>query len=75
MLSGITSRGVHGAALCFDPYVRSANERYLEETFGNANAFCVVMYVIVRNNAALPANLWRDEIRLYEWSAEIGARW
>jgi len=32
------------------------------------------MNVAVQNNAALPPNLRRD-IRLYEWSAETGARW
>ena len=33
LLSGITSRGVHGAALCFiDSHVRDTNERYLEST-------------------------------------------
>jgi len=75
VLSGITSRGVHGAALCFtDPHVREANEQYIADTFGNADAFCILMNVAVQNNAALPPNLRRD-IRLYEWSAETGARW
>jgi transcriptional regulator with XRE-family HTH domain len=76
VLSGITSRGVHGAALCFtDSHVRDDNERYLQETFGNSDAFCVVMIIPVANNTALPTNLWRDNTRLYEWSAETGARW
>jgi len=76
LLSGITSRGVHGAALCFtDSHVRDENERYLEERFLNADAFCIVMNVPIANNAALPPNLWRENIRLWEWSAETGARW
>jgi len=76
VLSGITSRGVHGAALCFtDSHVRDDNERYLQETFGNTGAFCVVMNIPVANNTALPTNLWRDNVRLYEWSTETGARW
>jgi transcriptional regulator with XRE-family HTH domain len=76
VLSGITSRGVHGAALCFtDSHVRIANEQYLEDAFGNAGAFCILMRVPVQNNVALPPNLWRDNVRLYEWSAETGARW
>jgi len=76
VLSGITSRGVHGAALCFtDSHVRDDNERYLQETFGDAGAFCVVMNIPVANNTALPTNLWLDSVRLYEWSAETGSRW
>ena|SRR5271170_1689010 len=75
-LSGITSRGVHGAALCFiDTHVRDTNERYLESAFGNVESFCLLMNIPVQNNVALPPNLWREETRLYEWSAETGARW
>ncbi len=76
VLSGITSRGVHGAALCFtDSHVRDDNERYLQETFGDTNAFCIVMNIPVTNNIALPANLWRENVRLYKWSPGTGARW
>ncbi len=76
MLSGITSRGVHGAALGFIVgQVRDENEEYLREAFGNANAFCIVMRVPVIQNIALPPNLARDDVRLYEWSSETGARW
>ncbi|MGO9189819.1 MAG: helix-turn-helix domain-containing protein [Streptosporangiaceae bacterium] len=76
LVSGITSRGVHGAALCFtDSHVRDDNERYLEEMFGNTDAFCVLMNVLVANNMALPPNLRMDNMRLWEWSAARGARW
>ena len=76
VLSGITSRGVHGAALCFtDWHVKDENERYLQETFGKADAFCVLMNIPVANNVALPTNLWLENVRVYEWSAETGARW
>jgi transcriptional regulator with XRE-family HTH domain len=76
LLSGITSRGVHGAALCFiDSHVRDTNERYLESAFGNAESFCILMSIPVQNGIALPPNLWRENTRLYEWSAETGARW
>ena len=76
LVSGITSRGVHGAALCFtDSHVRDDNERYLEEMFGNTDAFCVLMNVLVANNMALPPNLGMDNMRLWEWSAARGARW
>jgi transcriptional regulator with XRE-family HTH domain len=76
MLSGITSRGVHGAALGFTSgHVKARNEEYLQEKFGNSDEFCVVVRVSVRENVALPPNLWRDDTRLYEWSRETGARW
>jgi transcriptional regulator with XRE-family HTH domain len=76
LLSGITSRGVHGAALCFiDSHLRDTNDRYLENAFGNVESFCILMNVPVQNDMALPPNLWRENTRLYEWSAETGARW
>ena len=76
VLGGITSRGVHGAALAFsDPHVRDANLRYLTEAFAGADTFCILMRVPVRNEAALPPNLSDDDVRLYEWSAETGVRW
>lgn len=76
VLGGITSRGVHGAALAFsDPHVRDANLRYLTDTFPGTDRFCILMRVSVRNDAALPPNLSNDDVRLYEWSAETGGRW
>ena len=76
LLSGITSRGVHGAAQCFiDQHVRDTNERYMETTFGNVESFCILMNIPVHYNIALPPNLWRENTCLYEWSAETGARW
>jgi len=76
LLSGITSRGVHGAALCFiNPYVRDTNERYLEAAFGNSESFCILMNIPIQNNVALPPNLQRENTCLYEWSAKTGARW
>jgi transcriptional regulator with XRE-family HTH domain len=76
LLSGITSRGVHGAALCFiDSHVRDTNERYLEHAFGNVGSFCILMNISVHYNNALPPNLWRENTCLYEWSADTDARW
>jgi transcriptional regulator with XRE-family HTH domain len=76
LLSGITSRGVHGAALCFiDSHLRDANERYLENAFGNVESFCILMNIPVQNDVALPPNLWRENTSLYEWSADSSARW
>src|SRR5580704_2535925 len=76
LLSGITSRGVHGAALCFiNSHVRDTNERFLENTFGNVESFCILMNIPVHRNIALPPNLWRENACLYEWSAVTGPRW
>jgi transcriptional regulator with XRE-family HTH domain len=76
VLGGITSRGVHGAALAFsDSHVRDANLRYLTDKFPGTDKFCILMRVPVRKDAALPPNLSNDDVRLYEWSAETGARW
>jgi transcriptional regulator with XRE-family HTH domain len=76
LLSGITSRGVYGAAQCFiESHLRETNEQYLQATFGNGESFCILMNIPVQNNTALPPNLWRENTRLYEWSTETGARW
>jgi transcriptional regulator with XRE-family HTH domain len=76
MLFGITSRGVHGAALALiDSHVKGANEQYLKDAFGNSDAFCVVIRVPVRNSVALPPNLSADNVRLYVWSSGTGAHW
>jgi hypothetical protein len=76
VLGGITSRGVHGAALAFsDPHIRDTNLRYLTDTFPGTDTFCILMRVPVRNDSALPPNLSNDDVRLYEWSADTGARW
>jgi transcriptional regulator with XRE-family HTH domain len=76
VLSGITSRGVHGAALCFiDSRVKDTNKQYLKDAFGNTDTFCMAMRIPVSNNVALPPNLWREGVRLYEWSDGTGARW
>jgi hypothetical protein len=74
VVSGLTSRGVHGAALCVtDSRTRNVNEQYIREAFGNADAFAILMCVPVRNNTALPPNLRREDARLYEWATEMGA--
>ena len=76
VLDGLTSRGVQGAALCFiDQHVKDDNERYLQETHGESNSFCILMRVPVYKGFALPSNLSRDDVRLYEWSTITGTRW
>jgi Helix-turn-helix domain len=76
VLSGITSRGVHGAALCLtDPDVRDRNEGYLRDALGSTDRFCVLVKVPVLNDEAMPPELWRDTTVLYKWSDKTGARW
>lgn len=76
VLGGITSRGVHGAALAFiDPHVRDANLGYLTDAFASADTFLLLMRVPVRNDAALPPYLLDDDVRLYEWSNQTGVHW
>jgi hypothetical protein len=76
VLSGITSRGVHGAAQCFtDSDVRDENERYLRDTYASTDKFCLLMQVPVLNDVALPPELWRDDTVVYAWSEKTGARW
>jgi transcriptional regulator with XRE-family HTH domain len=67
--SGITTRGVHGAALCFiDPRVKSINEQYIADNFSPDETFCIMMRVRVVNVEPLPPDLSREDVRLYEWS-------
>jgi transcriptional regulator with XRE-family HTH domain len=76
VLGGITSRGVHGAALAFtDPHVKNANLQHVTDAFGDADTFLLLMRIPIRNEEALPPNLLDDDVRLYQWSAETGPRW
>jgi hypothetical protein len=71
--SGITTRGVHGAARCFiDPGMRERNEQYLLPRFPGASAYCIVMKVPVVNLDPLTPDLSKPENRLFEWS-DLGA--
>jgi Helix-turn-helix domain len=68
--SGITTRGVHGAARCFiDPEMRERNEQYLYPRFPEGSTYCVVMRVPVVNNDPLTPDLSIPENRLFEWSS------
>jgi hypothetical protein len=76
MLNGITSRGVHGAALCFiDEELREKNESYLRDTLGSVDEFCILMSVPVHIDGAVQPDLSNSDNRLYEWSPKTGARW
>ena len=66
--SGITTRGVHGAARCFiDWEMRERNEQYLMSRFPEGSTYCIVMRVPVVNNDPLTPDLSKEENRLFEW--------
>lgn len=76
LLSGITSRGVYGAALCcIDEKLRKVNENYLRDALRTVDEFCILMRVPVQNHTALPPNLSNSKNCLWQWSAETGAHW
>jgi hypothetical protein len=69
IVSGITTRGVHGAARCFiDPEMRRRNEDYLRPRFPEGSTYCIVMRVPVVNKDPLTPDLSIAENRLFEWS-------
>jgi transcriptional regulator with XRE-family HTH domain len=76
LLSGITSRGVHGAALCFtNRIMKDVNEQYIVDHFSSASAYCLLLRVDVRGNRAHAPNLSGDGVLLYDWSDTTGTRW
>lgn len=72
--SGVTTRGVRGAAQCFiDPEMRERNERYVIPRFPAGSVYCIVMRVPLFNGEALTPDLEKPENRLFEWSDDPGA--
>jgi transcriptional regulator with XRE-family HTH domain len=66
--SGITTRGVRGAARCFiDWEMQERNKEYLTPRFPDGSTYCVVMRVPVVNNDPLTPDLSKQENRLFEW--------
>jgi len=75
LLSGITSRGVHGAALCFtNRTMKDVNEQYITDHFGAASAYCLLLRVDVRHNKAQAPNISGDGVLLHDWTDKTGAR-
>ncbi len=67
--SGITTRGVRGAARCFiDPEMRERNDRYLIPRFPKGSTYCIIMRVPIFNADPLTPDLTKDDNRLFEWS-------
>lgn len=67
--SGITTRGVRGAARCFiDWEMRERNDQWLMTRFPEGSTYCIVMRVPVVNEDPLAPDLSKEENRLFEWS-------
>ncbi len=67
--TGITTRGVRGAAQCFiDRDMRERNENYLHPRFPEDSIYCIVMRVPVFNGEPLTPDLSIAANRLFEWS-------
>ncbi len=68
IISGVTTRGVHGVARCFiDPEMRGRNEEYLNPRFPEGSTYCIVVRVPVVYKDPLTPDLSIAENRLFEW--------
>jgi transcriptional regulator with XRE-family HTH domain len=65
--SGVLTRGVRGAVLCFaDEALGESNEHYAAERFGDAESWGMLLAVRVLSGDAVAPNLWERK-PLYEW--------
>jgi hypothetical protein len=67
--NGMYGRGTYGAVRALtDERFRDRNAEYLQETFGDSDAFCILSRVTVENGMALTPDWTMPETRLFEWS-------
>jgi hypothetical protein len=67
--NGMYGRGTYGAVRALtDERFRDRNAEYLQETFGDSEAFCILSRVTVENGKALTPDWTLPETRLFEWS-------
>lgn len=67
--NGMYGRGTYGAVRALtDERFRDRNAKYLRETFGDSDAFCILSRVTVENGMALTPDWTRPGTRLFEWS-------
>jgi transcriptional regulator with XRE-family HTH domain len=76
--SGVTTRGVRGAVLCFaDPTLRDLrdqNERFIAERFAGCSSYGFLMRVdVLPSGHGQPStpDLSKDETRLLEWGPDV----
>jgi hypothetical protein len=68
--NGMYGRGTYGAVRALtDERFRDRNAKYLRETFGDSDAFCILTRVTVVNGRALTPDWTLPETRLFEWSS------
>ena len=68
--NGVYGRGTYGAVRALtDERFRDRNAKYLRETFGDSDAFCILTRVTVVNGRALTPDWTLPETRLFEWSS------
>ena len=67
--NGMYGRGTYGAVRALtDERFRDRNAEYLQETFGDSDAFCILSRVTVENGRALTPDWTLPQTRLFEWS-------
>lgn len=67
--NGMYGRGTYGAVRALtDQRFRDRNAQYLQETFGDSDAFCILSRVTVENGKALTPDWTLPHTRLFEWS-------
>jgi hypothetical protein len=68
--NGMYGRGTYGVVRALtDERFRDRNAKYLRETFGDSDAFCILTRVTVVNGRALTPDWTLPETRLFEWSS------
>jgi len=68
--NGMYGRGTYGAVRALtDERFRDRNAQYLEETFGDSDAFCILSRVTMENGKALTPDWTLPDTRLFEWSS------
>jgi hypothetical protein len=66
--NGMYGRGTYGAVRALtDERFRDRNAEYLQERFGDTDAFCILSRVTVENGEALTPDWTLPETRLFEW--------
>jgi hypothetical protein len=67
--NGMYGRGTYGTVRALtDERFRDRNAEYLQDAFGDSDAFCILSRVTVENGRALTPDWTVPETRLFEWS-------
>jgi hypothetical protein len=67
--NGMYGRGTYGAVRALtDERFRDRNREYIQDRFGDSEAFCILTRVTVENGLTLTPDWTLPETRLFEWS-------